>query len=67
MKAAQIILVTFVIVSLINWCRQDSFHESLFRVLPALGGRKLSIYDLAGVLCIGWVIYRIMRLKNRDQ
>ena len=67
MKAAQIIIITLLIACLINWCRQGYFDESIFRVLPGLGGRKLSIYDLAGILCIGWVIYRIIRLKNREE
>ena len=67
MKAAKVILVTFLIVCLINFCRQGHFDESIFRSLPFLGGRKISIYDLAGILCICWVIYRIIRLKNREK
>lgn len=67
MKAALVIIVTILIASLINWCRQGHFDESIFRALPFLGGREISLYDLAGILCIGWVIYRIMRLKNREE
>ena len=67
MKAIQIVLITLVVVCLINWCRQGNYDESIFRVLPGLGGREISIYDLAGILCIGWLLYRILRLKNREK
>ncbi|MCP4608778.1 MAG: hypothetical protein GY845_08695 [Planctomycetes bacterium] len=67
MKAAQVILITFLFFCLINWCRQSYFDEALPRVLPFLGGRDISIYDLAGIFCIGWMIYRIIRLRNRDK
>ena len=66
MKAAGIILITFLIICLINWCRQDYFDESIFRVIPGMGGRELSIFDLAEIFCVGWVIYRMMRLKNKS-
>ena len=64
MKLSAIIVVTILIFCLINWCREGYFDEALPRVLPLLGGRDISIYDLAGILCIGWVIYRITRHKN---
>ena len=67
MKAIQIVLITLVVVCLINWCRQGNYDESIFRVLPGLGGREISIYDLAGILCIGWLLYRILRLTNREK
>jgi hypothetical protein len=70
MKTGQIILVIIVVIltaSLINYLRDGYFAESIFRVIPGLGGRELSIYDLAGILCVGWVIYRIIRLNNREK
>lgn len=70
MKTTQIVLAILVIImiaSLINYCRDGYFDESIFRVIPGLGGRDLNIYDVAGILCIGWVIYRIIRLKNREK
>jgi len=66
MKAAQIIILILLISCLINWCREGHFSESIFRTLPYLGGKEISFFDLAGILCIGWVIYRIVRLKNRE-
>jgi len=67
MKTAQVIIVVILIAALINWCRDGYFDESIFRVIPGLGGRELNIYDLAGIICVGWVIYRILRLKNREK
>ena len=67
MKLTAVILITFLIICLINFCRDGYFGEALPRVLPFLGGRDISIYDLAGILCIGWVIYRVIRLKNKSK
>ena len=51
MKTTQIVLAILVIImiaSLINYCRDGYFDESIFRVIPGLGGRDLNIYDVAG-------------------
>ena len=67
MKIAQVIIVIILIAALINWCRDGYFDESIFRVIPGMGGRKVNFFDIAGLICLGWVIYRIIRLKNREK
>ena len=67
MKTAQVIILIVLIAAIVNWCRDGYFDESIFRTIPGLGGRELSIYDLAGIICVGWVIYRIIRLNNREK
>ena len=70
MKITQVILTILVIIiiaSLVNYCRDGYFDESIFRVIPGLGGRDLNIFDLAGIICVGWVIYRIIRLNNHEE
>ena len=70
MKITQVILTILVIIiiaSLVNYCRDSYFDESIFLVIPGLGGRELNLFDFAGIICIGWVIYKIIRLNNHEE
>ena len=67
MKAAKIAVLLVVIIVLINWCRGD-FDFALPMILPLLGGKEPSFYDVAGAIVIIIGIIGLLRLsRNRKQ
>jgi len=67
MKAAKITILLIIIIVLVNWCRGD-FTFSLPMVLPLLGGKKPSFYDVAGAIVIVIGILGLLRLsRNRKR
>ena len=65
MKAAKITILLITIIVLINWCRGD-FKFSLPMVLPLLGGKEPSFYDVAGSIVIILGVLGLLRLsRNR--
>lgn len=67
MKAAKITILLITIIVLINWCRGD-FKFSLPMVLPLLGGKEPSFYDVSGTIVILGGILGMLRLsRNRKR
>ena len=67
MKAAKITILLIVIIVVINWCRGE-FDFALPMVLPLLGGKKPSFYDVAGAIVIVIGILGMLRLsRNRKR
>ena len=67
MKAAKITILLIVIIVLVNWCRGD-FDFALPMILPLLGGKKPSFYDVAGAIVIIIGILGLLRLsRNRKK
>ena len=65
---AQIIVLLVITCAVINWMRVGHFSGPLPRVLPFLGGDKISLHDVAGIICVGIAIWGLMRLfRNRDE
>ena len=68
MKAAKITVLLIIFIVLINWIRQENFSGPLPTVLPLLGGRDPSIFDIGGAICVGIAIWGLFRLfRNRKQ
>ena len=61
MKTALITILLIIIIVLINWCR-GSFDFALPMILPLLGGKKPSFYDVAGAIIIIISILGLLRL-----
>lgn len=64
MKAAKLTILLVTIIILINWVRRGNFTGSLPTCLPLLGGREISFYDTAGIICIAITIIGLMRLAH---
>jgi hypothetical protein len=64
MKAAQLAIVAIVIFALMSWSR-GKYCFPLPMVLPLLGGKEPSIYDLAGAMVIVIAIAGLMRLSRQ--
>jgi hypothetical protein len=67
MKAAKIAILLIIIIVLINWCRGD-FDFAIPMVLPLLGGKKPSFYDVGGAIVLVIGILGLLRLsRNRKR
>ena len=64
MKAAQLVVLTLVILALMNWSRGE-YSFRLPTTLPLLGGQAPSIYDAAGAMVIVITLAGLMRLGRR--
>ena len=64
MKAVKLCLAFLCGVTAINFIRSgDDFP--IARVLPFCGGDPVDIYDGAGLILLGMLLWGIMRLKRR--
>jgi hypothetical protein len=64
MKAAQIMILVIATAVLMNWVRGD-YDFSLPMVLPLLGGKNPSYYDVAATTAIVIAILGLLRLFRR--
>ena len=64
MKAVKTVILLVVVITLLNAVRGD-YDFALPMVLPLLGGKKPSIYDLAGGILILIGVIGFLRLASR--
>ncbi len=64
MKAAQLAILAIILFALMSWSRGE-YSFRLPMVLPLLGGKEPSTYDVAGAMVIVIAIAGLMRLSRQ--